>query len=143
MPTTPPGADPEPAHPHPSNLPRITLLAGGIGGARFTRGLLGHLGARADAHSTGLAEVTVRAVAKQAGMSERTVFRYFAAREEFLGAIVQFTSADSEYLSENGQPVRPRNHLPALNSRDGHARTFAVAAGASEFFLSQSLLFPE
>ena len=59
MPTTPPGADPEPAHPHPSNLPRITLLAGGIGGARFTRGLLGHLGARADAHSTGLAEVTV------------------------------------------------------------------------------------
>ena len=34
-----------------------------------------------------LTELTVRAVAKQAGMSERTVFRYFATREEFLDAV--------------------------------------------------------
>jgi AcrR family transcriptional regulator len=32
-------------------------------------------------------ELTVRAVAKQAGMSERTVFRYFASRDEFLDAV--------------------------------------------------------
>lgn len=32
-------------------------------------------------------EVSVRAVAAQAGMSERTVFRYFASREELLDAI--------------------------------------------------------
>ena len=35
----------------------------------------------------GLAEVTVRAVARKAGMSERTVFRYFATRDEFLDAV--------------------------------------------------------
>jgi AcrR family transcriptional regulator len=34
-----------------------------------------------------LGELTVRAVAKQANISERTVFRYFAAREEFLDAV--------------------------------------------------------
>jgi AcrR family transcriptional regulator len=35
----------------------------------------------------GVTELTVRAVAKHAGMSERTVFRYFASREEFLDAV--------------------------------------------------------
>lgn len=34
-----------------------------------------------------VAELTVRAVAKQARISERTVFRYFPVREEFLDAI--------------------------------------------------------
>jgi AcrR family transcriptional regulator len=34
-----------------------------------------------------LGELTVRAVARHANISERTVFRYFAAREEFLDAI--------------------------------------------------------
>lgn len=34
-----------------------------------------------------LSEVTARAVAKHAGVSERTVFRYFATREELLDAI--------------------------------------------------------
>jgi AcrR family transcriptional regulator len=32
-------------------------------------------------------ELTARAVAKHAGMSERTVFRYFASRDEFLDAV--------------------------------------------------------
>jgi AcrR family transcriptional regulator len=32
-------------------------------------------------------EITYRAVAKEAGMSERTIFRYFATREEFLDAM--------------------------------------------------------
>ena len=31
--------------------------------------------------------LTVRAVAKKAGMSERTIFRYFASREEILDAV--------------------------------------------------------
>jgi AcrR family transcriptional regulator len=34
-----------------------------------------------------VAELTVRAVARHAGTSERTVFRYFATREEFLDAV--------------------------------------------------------
>ena len=37
--------------------------------------------------STPLGELTVRAVAKAANISERTVFRYFPAREEFLDAV--------------------------------------------------------
>lgn len=36
---------------------------------------------------TSITEVTARAVAKQAGVSERTVFRYFATREDLLEAI--------------------------------------------------------
>jgi len=36
---------------------------------------------------TSLGEVTVRAVARHAGMSERTVFRYFASRDDFLAAV--------------------------------------------------------
>jgi AcrR family transcriptional regulator len=33
--------------------------------------------------------LTVRAVAKKAGMSERTIFRYFATREAFLDAVAE------------------------------------------------------
>ena len=33
--------------------------------------------------------LTVRATAKKAGMSERTIFRYFATREEFLDAVAR------------------------------------------------------
>jgi AcrR family transcriptional regulator len=36
---------------------------------------------------TNPAELTMRAVAKQAGMSERTIFRYYSSREEFLDAV--------------------------------------------------------
>lgn len=36
---------------------------------------------------TSVGELTVRAVAKQANISERTVFRYFATREEFLDGV--------------------------------------------------------
>lgn len=35
----------------------------------------------------GFGELTVRAVAKHAGMSERTVFRYFPSRDEFLDGV--------------------------------------------------------
>ncbi|MGB9107187.1 MAG: helix-turn-helix domain-containing protein, partial [Telluria sp.] len=39
--------------------------------------------------SAPVSELTVRAAAKHAGMSERTVFRYFPSREELLDAIAE------------------------------------------------------
>jgi AcrR family transcriptional regulator len=42
---------------------------------------------------TPLAELTVRAVAKQANISERTVFRYFPTREELLDGVAEAVSA--------------------------------------------------
>jgi AcrR family transcriptional regulator len=39
----------------------------------------------------GMTSLTMRAVAKRANMSERTVFRYFATREEFLDAVTTAT----------------------------------------------------
>lgn len=36
---------------------------------------------------SGVTDLTVRAVAREAGMSERTVFRYFPSRDEFLDAV--------------------------------------------------------
>jgi AcrR family transcriptional regulator len=41
----------------------------------------------------GVPELTVRAVAREAGMSERTVFRYHAAREALLDAVASDVSA--------------------------------------------------
>jgi AcrR family transcriptional regulator len=38
---------------------------------------------------SGVIDLTIRAVAKEAGMSERTVFRYFATRDEFLDAVAE------------------------------------------------------
>lgn len=40
-----------------------------------------------------LADLTVRAVAKRANLAERTVFRYFADRDEFLDAVAGALSA--------------------------------------------------
>lgn len=40
-----------------------------------------------------ISNVTARAVAKQAGMSERTVFRYFATRDDLLDAIAAEAAA--------------------------------------------------
>jgi AcrR family transcriptional regulator len=44
-------------------------------------------------------ELTVRAVAKRAHISERTVFRYFATREEFLDAIADEVRASLDLPS--------------------------------------------
>ena len=41
---------------------------------------------------SGVTELTVRSVARAAGMSERTVFRYFATRDEFLDAVAEATA---------------------------------------------------
>lgn len=42
---------------------------------------------------TSIGELTVRAVAKRANISERTVFRYFTTREEFLDGVAEAVSA--------------------------------------------------
>ena len=47
-------------------------------------------------------ELTVRAVAARAGMSERTVFRYFANRDEFLDAVA------AEVATRLDLPAEPR-----------------------------------
>lgn len=39
--------------------------------------------------SAGVGELTVRSVAKRAGMSERTIFRYFTTRDIFLDAVAK------------------------------------------------------
>lgn len=42
---------------------------------------------------SGVTDLTIRAVAKSAGMSERTVFRYFPTRDKFLEAVADETAA--------------------------------------------------
>jgi AcrR family transcriptional regulator len=56
-----------------------------------------------------LADLTVRAVAKRANIAERTVFRHFASREEFLDAVA---AAMSEVL-HLPPPPRTRDELLA------------------------------
>jgi AcrR family transcriptional regulator len=48
-------------------------------------------------------ELTVRAVAKQAHISERTIFRYYASRDEFLNAVAV---ALEDYLHIPAPPTR-------------------------------------
>ncbi|AWK88501.1 TetR/AcrR family transcriptional regulator [Azospirillum thermophilum] len=50
---------------------------------------------------SGVPDLTVRAVAKQAGMSERTVFRYYASRDAFLDAVA------AEVVRHIGTPPAP------------------------------------
>jgi AcrR family transcriptional regulator len=57
-------------------------------------------------------EVTARAVAKHAGISERTVFRYYASREQFLDAV----AAEAE--RSLGAPAPPAS----IDELRGYAR---------------------
>ena len=59
--------------------------------------------------TSGVTDLTVRAVAKQAGMSERTVFRYFATRDEFLDAVA------SEAVSRMQTSAPPKTVKELLN----------------------------
>jgi AcrR family transcriptional regulator len=61
----------------------------------------------------GVASLTMRAVAKRANMAERTVFRYFATRDEFLDAV---TIAARERM-ELPAPPRSMDELRALPRR--------------------------
>ncbi|MDR6536280.1 helix-turn-helix domain-containing protein [Variovorax soli] len=51
----------------------------------------------------GVSELTMRAVARHGGMSERTLFRYFASREQFLDAVA------AEVTREIDAPAPPRS----------------------------------
>ena len=79
-------------------------------------------------------ELTVRAVARHANISERTVFRYFPTREEFLDAIAEALRArfdlppPPETLDE--LLAAPR----ALYTRFDAVRSLAMAALHSELF---------
>jgi len=61
----------------------------------------------------GVSSLTMRAVAKRANMSERTVFRYFATRDEFLDAV---TAAARERMALP-PPPRSVEELRALPRR--------------------------
>jgi AcrR family transcriptional regulator len=82
----------------------------------------------------GLATVTMRAVAKHANISERTMFRYFAARDEFLDAVTEAARARMELpapprtLEELRQA--PRQLYTALEAK----RKLVIAGFQSELF---------
>lgn len=67
---------------------------------------------------SGVTDLTVRAVAKEAGMSERTVFRYFATRDQFLDAVA------AEAASQIHTPAPPQTLKELLNFADPLYRSF-------------------
>jgi AcrR family transcriptional regulator len=84
--------------------------------------------------STPLGELTVRAVAKQANISERTVFRYFPARDEFLDAVA---AAVHERMALPAPPSSVEELLAApraLYSRFEARRELTRAALHTELF---------
>ena len=81
-----------------------------------------------------VSELTIRAVAKQAGISERTVFRYFATREEFLDAIADVVR---ERLALPAAPATKEELLAApraLYTRFEAVASLTKAALHSELF---------
>lgn len=67
---------------------------------------------------SGVSDLTVRAVAATAGMSERTVFRYFANRDEFLDAVAQ------RVIEEMDTPAPPASIDELLSLPDRLYRSF-------------------
>lgn len=59
--------------------------------------------------TAGVNELTIRAVAKQAGMSERTIFRYFPTRDELLNSVA------SEAVRQMHTPAPPASISDLLN----------------------------
>jgi AcrR family transcriptional regulator len=77
----------------------------------------------------GVRELTMRAVAKQAGMSERSMFRYFATREELLDAVA------SAIISRVDAPLPPKT-IAELRS---FPATLYAAFEAKQTLISASL----
>src|SRR5436190_15594962 len=78
--------------------------------------------------TSGVTDLTIRAVAKQAGMSERTIFRYFPSRDEFLDAVA------SEAVSIMQTPTPPASikellNYPEILYRSFEERSRLVVAG--------------
>jgi len=79
-------------------------------------------------------ELTVRAVARHANISERTVFRYFATREEFLDAIAEAVRARFD-LPPPPETLEDLLAAPrALYTRFDAVRSLTVAALHSDLF---------
>jgi AcrR family transcriptional regulator len=81
-----------------------------------------------------VSELTVRAVAKQANISERTVFRYFASREDFLDAVAD---AVRERFALPAPPTTKEDLLAApraLYTRFEAVASLTKAALHSELF---------
>jgi AcrR family transcriptional regulator len=66
----------------------------------------------------GVNATTARAVAKEAGISERTIFRYYASRDEFLDAIAE------EAISRMQTPPPPDSIKDLLDYADPLYRRF-------------------
>lgn len=79
-------------------------------------------------------ELSVRAVAKRADISERTVFRYFAAREDLLDAVA------AEVARRTQAPPNPKSvaellvYPEAIFARYEETATLTLAAMHSELF---------
>lgn len=74
----------------------------------------------------GFAEVNVRAVAKLAGMSERTIFRYFPTRDDFLDAIA--VKAAAEMRPPQPDSIETLPAYPAALYRSFEEKADLVAA---------------
>ena len=82
----------------------------------------------------GVNDLTVRAVARHAGMSERTVFRYFPSRDAFLGAVAAQVSEviDAPPLPETAEELV--GYAAALYARFEDKSDLVRAALHSEIF---------
>lgn len=81
-----------------------------------------------------IGEVTARAVAKEGGLSERTVFRYFATRDEFLDAIAAAVRARLD-LPQPPESIEELVALPAnLYARFEEQKSLTLAALHTELF---------
>jgi AcrR family transcriptional regulator len=80
-----------------------------------------------------LDELTVRAVAARAGISERTIFRYFATRDAFLNAIA------GEVTKHMALPPDPGTMAELLNYPDTLYRRFEATAALTKAALHTEL----
>jgi AcrR family transcriptional regulator len=82
----------------------------------------------------GVSTLTMRAVAKRANISERTVFRYFATRDEFLDAVAE-DARDRMALPAPPRTLEDLRRAPRLLYEALEARQKLVIAGLhSELF---------
>jgi AcrR family transcriptional regulator len=78
-------------------------------------------------------ELTVRAIAARAGISERTVFRYFPAREDLLGAVA------AEVTRRFELPADPRDLDELLAYPEALYRRFEASADLTRAALHSEL----
>ena len=108
----------------------ITLASRHLG---VTRGAI--LEAAVDMVQEGaVADITMRAVAARAGMSERTVFRHFASREELLAGLIEEVSARFDLPTDPGTIEQLLAYPAALYGRFEATSALTRAALRSELF---------